>query len=136
MSIHDKISCKKILAGSMTLLIAGIVNAATPPTPAKEVDNTKMNQRDSQSNTLTPEDQSQASNADVELTRRIRQELVNDKSLSTNAQNVKIITVNGVATLRGPVESTTEKSKVESLAKKVSGVSGVVNQIEVKTKSY
>lgn len=122
---------------SALILIGGMAMAATPTTSnTSDVDNTKINQRDVGTNTKTPETQAQGSAADVELTRQIRQEIVGDKSLSTDAHNIKIITLNGVATLRGPVDSKAEKSKVESLAKKVSGVSKVVNQIEVKTKTY
>jgi hyperosmotically inducible periplasmic protein len=60
-------------------------------TPA---DNTGRNERDRSGATLTPEDQS-SNKADVELTRRIREAVVADKSLSTNAHNVKIITEAG-----------------------------------------
>ncbi len=96
--------------------------------------NTKKNERDAQGQTLTPENQAKGSTADVELTRMIRQELVKNEGLSTNAQNVKIITLNGVVTLRGPVESANEKTKIEEIAKKTAGVKRVDSQIEVQTK--
>jgi osmotically-inducible protein OsmY len=40
-----------------------------------------------------------------------------DKSLSTEAKNVKIIAVNGVVTLRGPVSTLKEKSTIEAKAR-------------------
>jgi osmotically-inducible protein OsmY len=60
--------------------------------------------------------------------------VVGDKSLSTNAHNLKIITSNGTVTLRGPVKSTEEKAAVETKAKQVAGVTGVDNQLEVEAK--
>lgn len=56
------------------------------------------------------------SDADVETTRKIRSSIVDDKTLSTYAHNVKIVTLNGKVTLRGPVKNLEEK---ESLARHV-----------------
>src|SRR5262245_35301746 len=78
-------------------------------------DNTGRNERDQSSATLTPEDQS-SKPADVELTRRIREAVVADQSLSTNAHNIKIITLNGRVTLRGPVASDQERAKIVATA--------------------
>ena len=63
----------------------------------------------------------------------VRRAVVGDKSLSTSAHNVKIVTKEGVVTLRGPVTSEDEKSRVEKLAQQVAGVSSVENQLDVKT---
>lgn len=134
MTIREKAPKSKAVVMTIALLFAGSALAANPTTT--ETDNTKMNQRDAKGTTLTPEDQAKGSAADVELTRKVRQELVNDKTLSTDAQNLKIITLNGMVTLRGVVSSADEKAKVDALAKKVSGVKQVDNQAEVKTKSY
>ena len=68
---------------------------------------------------------------DVEVTRQVRRAIVDDDSLSTNAHNVKIITVDGVVTLRGPVNSPQEKASVAAKAQQVPGVKRVDNQIEV-----
>lgn len=125
MSLREQALSRKALVMSMVLLFAGTTLAAGH---AASEGGVKAN--------LTPEDQVKGSAADVELTRKIRQELVNDKTLSTDAQNIKIITLNGVVTLRGSVSSAAEKSKVDSLAKKFSGVRQVDNQTEIKTKSY
>lgn len=93
-------------------------------------DNTGHNERDRNSTTLTPEDQSSAP-ADVELTRRIREAVVADKSLSTNAHNIKIITINGKVTLRGPVENDKERSKIVSTAEQLAGKTKVDSQLEI-----
>src|ERR1041385_8893131 len=71
-------------------------NAPKPP------DNTAVNARDRDDNTLTPGDQG-TSEADREVTRNIRRALMKNDQLSTTAKNIKIITVNGKVTLRGPV---------------------------------
>lgn len=97
-----------------------------------EADNTDRNDRDRDGHTLTPMDQGE-SEADVTITREIRKALVADDALSTNAQNVKVITREGVVTLRGPVESAEEKARVGALASKATGVRNVENQIEIKT---
>jgi len=57
--------------------------------------------------------------------------VVDDKSLSTTAHNIKIITVNGVVTLRGPVASAQEKTKIVEKAQKLAGAKQVENHLEV-----
>jgi hyperosmotically inducible protein len=68
---------------------------------------------------------------DIKITSAIRKSVVNDKSLSTNAHNVKIITSSGKVTLRGPVKNQQEKSKIEAYAKMAHGVDSVDNMLEV-----
>jgi osmotically-inducible protein OsmY len=79
----------------------------------------------------TASDQSE-NEADRKITQQIRQAVVKDDSLSTSAQNVKIITQDGKVTLRGTVNSDSEKQKIADKAKKVSGVKNVNNLITVK----
>jgi hyperosmotically inducible periplasmic protein len=98
-------------------------------TPA---DNTDKNERDRNMDTLTPGDQG-GSEADRTVTQQIRQGVVQDDALSMTGKNVKIVTVNGVVTLRGPVKSTTEKSQIAAIAQRVDGVKRVDNQLEVAT---
>lgn len=95
-------------------------------------DNSAVNKRDQVSATLTPIDQAKGSKHDVELTRRIRQLVVKEEGLSHDARNAKIITLHGVATLRGPVGSVAEKDKLGALAASVVGKNSVTNQLEVK----
>lgn len=101
---------------------------------APDYDNTIRNMRDRNGTTLTSGDQSE-SELDRAISQKIRQAVMADDSLSTNAKNVKVITVNGVVTLRGPVSSIVEKEAIGRKATGVQGVSRVDNQIEV-TRNY
>jgi hyperosmotically inducible periplasmic protein len=95
------------------------------------LDNTQRNVRDKDGTTLTPDDQ-KGDKKDIKITTQIRKALVKDKSLSVDAQNVKIITSNRVVTLRGPVENAGESMKLENIAKKTRGVIRIDNQLEIK----
>ncbi|MFZ1748453.1 MAG: BON domain-containing protein [Nitrospirales bacterium] len=98
---------------------------------AAEVENSQQNLRDSEGSTLTPFDQSKGSEEDVEMTRRIRQSLMADKTLSMNAHNIKIVTLNGKATLRGPVETHDERRRILNMATLIVGLNNVINLLEV-----
>ena len=128
---------KNALMLSIPLLIFG--GYACNSQPAEKIqspsaqtapDNTGRNVQDRSGTTLTPGDQSE-SEADRALTQRVRQAVVADASLSTNAHNIKIITLNGVVTLRGPVKSTEEKTNIESKAQQIAGATKVNNQLEI-----
>ena len=93
-------------------------------------DNTKKNERDRNINALTPGDQAE-NEADVGVTQRVRQEVVKQDALSMTAKNVKIITQNGVVTLRGPVKSAEERADIGRIAQGVAGVTRVDNQLEI-----
>ena len=97
----------------------------------KDADNSAKNERDRDSKTLTPGDQS-GTPEDRKLTQSIRQAVMKDKSLTMTAKNVKIITANGKVTLRGPVNTAEEKTKINDLAKVAAGTVPVDNQLEVK----
>jgi len=102
----------------------------TAPSAQTAPDNTGRNARDRDGSTLTPGDQSE-SKADLDLTQRIRRAVVADKSLSTTGHNIKIITVNGTVTLRGPVKSEKEREKIVAQARKLAGKKQVENELEV-----
>ncbi|HMJ11171.1 MAG TPA: BON domain-containing protein [Polyangiaceae bacterium] len=93
-------------------------------------DNTDKNERDRNGSTLTPGDQG-SSEADRTVTQQIRQGVVKNDALSVTGKNVKIITLDGVVTLRGPVKTAEEKSAIASIAQGVLGVKRVDNQLEV-----
>lgn len=93
-------------------------------------DNTDVNERDVGGNTLTPMDQSEK-RADIEITAEIRRQIIADASMSPNARNVKIMTTDGVVTLRGPVPDLAERSAIEATASAVAGVQRVDDQLEV-----
>ena len=97
-----------------------------------DADNSAKNDRDRSGNTLTPGDQGN-SPADQVLTQQVRKSLVGDSNLSITAKNIKIITINGKVTLRGPVNSETEKSSILTLAKNMAGDANVDDQLEVKS---
>jgi osmotically-inducible protein OsmY len=95
------------------------------------LENTEINVRDKDGATLTPDDQ-KGDKKDLKITTKIRKALVNYKTLSIDAQNVKIITSNRVVTLRGPVENADESIALEKIAKQTRGVVRVDNQLEIK----
>ena len=103
------------------------------PLPRRLPDNTKTNQRDKNKAEPTA-DQQKENQSDRDLTQQIRRAIVQDKSLSTYAHNVKIISEDGMVTLKGPVRSEEEKTAVEAKASEIAGKDKVTSQLEVKPK--
>ena len=97
---------------------------------AQDADNTGRNVRDRDDTAKTPTDQG-SSESDRNITAHIRKEIVDNDGLSTNAHNVKIITTDGIVTLRGPVKSVQEKAWVAAAAHRAPGVKRVDNQLEI-----
>ena len=119
---------RNIAIAVLTLALgAGMANASEP---VKDADNTARNVRDRNDATIDPLDQG-GSEADRNITAEIRKAVVANDDLSMNAHNVKIITRDGVVTLRGPVKSSEEKMAVASAAAKIAGVKKVDDQLEV-----
>ena len=106
---------------------------AQDATSNPQADNTKINQRDRNSSEPTA-DQQKANTSDRDITKQIRQSIVQDKSISTYGHNVKVITQNGMVTLKGPVRSDEEKKAIEEKASQVAGDGKVTNQLDVKAK--
>lgn len=94
-------------------------------------DNTAKNERDRSGETQTSGDQSN-NPADIKTTAAIRRAVVGESSLSMTAKNVKIITAGDTVTLRGPVNSAEEKTKIEQLAQSAATNAKIDNQLEVK----
>jgi hyperosmotically inducible periplasmic protein len=116
------------LATGSALAQSGDSSAAVAsPTAA---DNSAQNQSDANHQNLTPMDQSNKP-ADLKITRNIRRALMKDHELSTDAKNIKIITVNGSVTLRGPVKTEQEKSDIAEKAAQIAGDANVQNQLDV-----
>ena len=105
--------------------------SSTTETIGKPPDNTGKNVRDRSDATVTPGDQSE-SKSELELTRSIRRAITGNGQFSTTAKNIKIITVNGKVTLRGPVKTDAEKTDIVAIAKGVAGDGNVDDQLEVK----
>ncbi len=107
------------------------VNPPLPPSGIEQNnDNTGKNVRDRDSATKTPLDQAE-NETDLDITQKIRQKVIADDTLSTNAKNIKIVTINGVVTLRGPVANNQEKTKIGRKASSVQGVTQVDNLLEI-----
>lgn len=104
--------------------------AGRNPEAGRNMDNTGRNMRDRNSSLMTPMDQSE-NEIDRSITQKIRQSLMDDNNLSTNAKNIKIITVNGVVTLRGVVNNDREKNEIGRKIRSISGVRNVDNQLEI-----
>lgn len=128
---------KTALFLSVSLLVLNGYPSAVWPEEAPRLsptqtapDNTGKNVRDRGGDTLTAGDQSE-DEADRTLTQRIRQAVVDDDSLSTTAKNIKIVTVNGMVTLRGPVNSEAEKAAIAAKAQQLAGANKVDNQLEI-----
>jgi osmotically-inducible protein OsmY len=122
-----------ILGAAMVLALSGCTSddSADRVATRSDADNTARNAPQQQTGTgLTATDQSNAP-ADVETTKRIRQAIVEDDKLSSEAKNVKVITQNGHVTLRGPVDTPTEKAAIESKALQVAGAGRVTSELEV-----
>ena len=117
-------------AGSASIAYAAGADA-DPATEAGEYapDNTGRNARDRDDRTLTSEDQSEKK-ADLVLSQKIRRAVVEDDTLSTSAHNIKIVAVDGVVTLRGPVKSAQERKAIGDKAVKIAGAGKVKNQLE------
>ena len=100
---------------------------STPPA-ATSPDNSAKNKAHSHT-----ADQQSESSSDRMVTKKIRQALMADKSLSMYGHNIKIITRDGSVTLKGPVHSDEEKQSIASKAAEVVGSPDkVINQLSVK----
>jgi len=119
-----------MLLGSGTLMLAQ--DTAGQDAPAS--DNTKMNQRDRDPNAPTA-DQQPNNRSDRDITQQVRQAINADKTFSTYAHNVKVITQNGQVTLKGPVRSDDEKRAIEAKATAIAGDGKVTSELTVKPKS-
>ena len=112
-------------------LLGGAWAVAQDQSTQVRADNTKVNQRDRNADQPTA-DQQASNRSDRDITQQIRRSIVKDKSLSTYAHNVKIVTQNGQVTLKGPVRSDEEKRAIEAKAAEIAGDSKVTSQLDVK----
>ena len=105
----------------------------TSKTDQTAPDNTRVNDRD-KSGTEATADQQKENSSDRAITQQIRKAILQDKSLSAYAHNVKIITQDGNVILKGPVRSVEEKKAIELRAIAVAGEDRVSSQIQVAPK--
>ena len=67
---------------------------------------------------------------DLQITASVKSKLASDLGLST-VPNISVNSTNGVVTLSGQVDSTTSKSKAETIARGVPKVKGVVDNLQI-----
>jgi hyperosmotically inducible protein len=117
--VDKKMRTAKSLSQMLAIgVAAAALSAAAPPAIAAQ----------SQNATAGAAQQSNQS-SDLTITRNIRRAVIKDKSLSTAAHNVTIITKDGKVTLKGEVKSDSEKQAVESAATNVAGAGNVDDQL-------
>jgi hyperosmotically inducible periplasmic protein len=122
---------KYLLAAGASLLFAGALLAGPiqqdqQPAP----DNSKTNQGDADKGAMTAQQQ-KMNPADRDTTKQIRSALMKDKSLSTYAHNIKIITRDGKVTLKGPVRSEDEKNEITAKAASIAGADSVNDELTI-----
>jgi hyperosmotically inducible protein len=120
------------LFGASMLFSVSLMAVPSPQSGQQQpaADNTKRNKGDADKDATTA-DQQKMNPEDRDTTKKIRAAIMKDKSLSTYAHNVKIITQNGKVTLKGPVRSGDEKSNIEAKAAAVAGAGNVSSQLTV-----
>jgi hyperosmotically inducible protein len=116
-----------LCSASLILLFSA---AGFAETSVVQPDNSKVNQHYQSAREVTAQDQG-SSDRDIELTQKIRRKVVEQKAFSLNAKNIKIISIDGTVTLKGPVKSASEKKQIERIAMRIAGASKVTSEIEI-----
>lgn len=124
--------CAVLLLGTGILGMAAFAQEPSTQQAAPAPDNTRVNERDRSQSEPTA-DQQKDNRSDRDITQQIRQSIMRDKSLSTYAHNVKIVTQDGQVTLKGPVRSEDEKKAIEDKAAEVAGNGKVTSELNVKS---
>ena len=133
MKLYGRNIARTLLCSGL-LLSVGVVARAQEPTSQQAppaADNSKTNERDRSASEPTA-DQQKENRSDRDITQQIRRSIVKDKSLSTYAHNVKIVTQNGQVTLKGPVQSEDEKRAIETKAAEVAGRDKITSELNIK----
>jgi hyperosmotically inducible protein len=116
-----------------SMITAETTNSLVDTNGFAAADNSQQNASDATNGVPTAAGQGN-STEDIWTTRQIRRMVVNGtNSFSMMARNLKIITLNGKVTLRGPVNTEAEKKSIETIAKAVAGDENVDDEIKVKT---
>jgi osmotically-inducible protein OsmY len=110
----------------LALLCGTAFSSALAQDQSKPADNSAQNKNQN----ATAQNQS-TDKTDRMTTASVRKAIMADKQLSSYAHNVKIITVNGTVTLKGPVRSDAEKQQITNDASKVVTQDKIVNQLTV-----
>jgi hyperosmotically inducible periplasmic protein len=113
---------RRIIMLAIASMLAASFGTAQAQLPVNaRPDNTGLNARANSAN----------SKDDLELVARVRRAIEKDKSLSTMAHNIKIVSNNGQVTLRGLVESDQEKVRVRQDVEAAAGADNVDCQLDV-----
>jgi Flp pilus assembly secretin CpaC len=128
---HMRVTQTMIRALLVAATVSTISLAAVAADEKTNPDNTAINKRDRSGETNTSGDQSNSS-ADLKTTQAVRQALMKDDELSMTAKNIKVIAANGQVTLRGPVKTAQEKTKIAQIAKSAAGGAQIVDELDVK----
>jgi hyperosmotically inducible protein len=118
------------LLGATLFLSASLIGGAPQQDQQPAPDNSKTNQGDASKGAMTAQQQNM-NPADQNITKQIRSAIYKDKSLSTYAHNIKIITQDGKVTLKGPVRTADDKASIEAKAVAVVGADNVTNHLQV-----
>lgn len=120
------------MKGVILAIVLGAASLHAQTDSGIKPDNTKVNKQARDANQPTADQQTNNA-ADLDLIKNIRRSIVEDKSLSSYAHNIKVIGQNGIVTLKGPVKSEAEKSAIVSKAVSLAGgADKVVDQMSVK----
>lgn len=116
---------------------AGGTTAATPtPAPVPTGNNTaggavaNGTRNPGQNEGLTAQDQSNT-DGDTRITQLVRQRVMAHDGLSMGAKNCTIVTRAGIVTLRGEVDTARERTIIGGLARGVTGVRSVEDQLVI-----
>lgn len=123
------VACTFMVGASFSM---GTLHAQSSDT---KPDNSAVNKRDQNPGEATA-DQQKMNATDRGITAKIRKSVMADKSLSTYAHNIKIISQDGTVTLKGPVRSDDEVKSIIAKATEVTGSSDkIINQLSVQPHS-
>jgi hyperosmotically inducible periplasmic protein len=119
-----------VVAVAMSAHGVSAQSSSTAAATHSAADNTGNNKRDRAAGEPTA-DQQKNNARDLDMTKRIRRSVTDDKAISTYGHNVKIIASGGMVTLKGPVRDEGEKKAIEMKATEIAGKDHVINQLEV-----
>lgn len=115
---------KKSLSLLTILIISSTACSTTPQADARP-----KKHYQAKVSKVTADDQLKGSEADIEVTRRIRSRLTDDSQLSISAQNITIVTMANKITLKGEVRDQEEKNRVITHASRMKGSRAINSQL-------
>lgn len=118
-----------MIVSRLAILALALAFSAGFSSAAQNADNSGANKQPE--NKMQTADQAKNSKSDLRMMKQIRRAIVKDKSLSTNAHNVKVVAADGKVTLSGPVKSDEEKKTIEQKATEIAGAGNVTNEMTI-----